>query len=228
MGTYRTRHELEYGVYPMKKFAALLPLALLVWACTPSQPAAEAPDAETPAQSSTEPAATPETAASETKVEPIDITAAVGKAVPFTLRSVDGTVTQSADLKDKVVLLDFWATWCTSCKAATPKLQAMYDAHGKNGFEVYAVNAMEQLDDSADKASKIAKSGEAVTKYQKEHGYTINFAVYGDELIEQWQIGGVPFLVLFDKAGQVAMVRTNASEETLKEIEEKVKELLQS
>lgn len=209
----------------MKKVIALLPLVALVWACTPPAPPAETSAPAQPASQSTAPTeVTTESAAAEQ----IDITESVGKVVPFELRSVSGDITTSEELKDKVVLLDFWASWCVSCKAATPRFQTWHDQYAEKGLAVYAVNAMEQLDEKADKAAKIAQSGEAVTKYQKEHKYTLNFAVYGDELIERWKIGGVPFLVLFNQSGEVAMVRTDASEESLKALEEKITELLQS
>jgi thiol-disulfide isomerase/thioredoxin len=56
------------------------------------------------------------------------------------LQDVDGKTVQSADFKGKVVILDFWATWCGPCKAEIPSLIALQDKYGKDGLAVVGIS----------------------------------------------------------------------------------------
>ena len=59
----------------------------------------------------------------------------------FTLETIDGKTVHLSDyVGKKVVLLDFWATWCEPCLAAMPHLQNMYEAHGSDGFVVLSIS----------------------------------------------------------------------------------------
>jgi thiol-disulfide isomerase/thioredoxin len=62
------------------------------------------------------------------------------KAPDFTLRTLTGERVKLSDYKGKVVLLNFWATWCAPCKQELPILQALLDKHGKDKLAVLAVN----------------------------------------------------------------------------------------
>lgn len=64
-------------------------------------------------------------------------------APPYTLTLLDGTQVSSADLKDKIVVLDFWATWCVPCIEAMPVIQASVDRYADQNVVFYAVNAGE-------------------------------------------------------------------------------------
>ena len=71
---------------------------------------------------------------------------AVGAAAPeVQARLLDSDTTFSVSgHHGKVILINFWATWCTPCKAEMPLLQAYYEAHRAQGFEMLAVS----MDDS--------------------------------------------------------------------------------
>jgi peroxiredoxin len=63
-----------------------------------------------------------------------------GKPAPaFTLKTLDGKNVSLADFQDKVVLLDFWGTFCIPCVNALPELQAMHARYGARGFAVVGV-----------------------------------------------------------------------------------------
>jgi len=76
-----------------------------------------------------------------------------GPAPQFQLDNLDGTKTQISDYRGKVVLLNFWATWCKPCKQEMPEIQAAYEAFKDEGFVVLAINFGEKQK----KAEKLVK-----------------------------------------------------------------------
>jgi thiol-disulfide isomerase/thioredoxin len=72
----------------------------------------------------------------------------IGKPYPFELTTMEGSKVSSQTLRGKVVLLDFWASWCTPCMQLLPDLKKTYGELKSRGFEVIGVN----LDESIEKA----------------------------------------------------------------------------
>jgi peroxiredoxin len=70
---------------------------------------------------------------------------AASKPAPdVTLRTANGDTVRLADLKGRVVLVDFWASWCAPCKTSFPALDALFREYRERGVEVLAVNVDEQ------------------------------------------------------------------------------------
>jgi thiol-disulfide isomerase/thioredoxin len=63
-----------------------------------------------------------------------------GPAPGFSLQSRDGQQVSLASLKGKVVMVNFWATWCVPCRQEMPHLEALYEKYNSLGFELLAVN----------------------------------------------------------------------------------------
>jgi len=61
-------------------------------------------------------------------------------APDFSLARLGGGEVSRADLEGKIVILDFWATWCAPCEKSIPVLNAFFDAHRASGIEVYGVS----------------------------------------------------------------------------------------
>ena len=118
-----------------------------------------------------------------------------GDAAPaFTLKDLDGKDVSLASLAGKVVLLDFWATWCNPCKAAMPFIQKIHDEYKGKGVMVYGVNT----GDTKDGAAK---------KYMAEKGYTYPCLLAGDDLANKsYGTSAIPTLVVIGKDGKIAMV----------------------
>ena len=81
-----------------------------------------------------------------------------GREAPdFTLKDGDGTEISLSSLRGKVVLLDFWATWCGPCRMVMPTLQKLHDEYADQGLLVYGVNSEEPT---------------LVREFLTDHGYT--------------------------------------------------------
>ena len=84
---------------------------------------------------------------------------AVGKPLPIEFKAVDGRAVNLTTLSNKVVLVDFWATWCPGCVALSPEIKKLYDQFHTNGFEVVGIN----FDDDTNQAQRFIKeAGTAV------------------------------------------------------------------
>jgi thiol-disulfide isomerase/thioredoxin len=71
--------------------------------------------------------------------EPTPLHSQALAAPDFALLDLDGNSRRLSSFRGKVVLLNFWATWCPPCRAAMPALEALYQAYKHQGFEVVAV-----------------------------------------------------------------------------------------
>lgn len=114
------------------------------------------------------------------------------KAPDFSLKSVDGKIVKLSDFKGKVIILDFWATWCPPCRKGIPDLISIQNEY-KNDVVVIGVS----LD--GDKTIK------DVPGFAKEYG--INYPiVYGDEKIvtAYGGIQAIPTAFVIDKKGNIA------------------------
>jgi cytochrome c biogenesis protein CcmG/thiol:disulfide interchange protein DsbE len=66
--------------------------------------------------------------------------AARAKAPDFTLKNLDGKSVRLSDFKDKVVILDFWATWCPPCRNEIPHFIELQEKYGSRGLAVVGVS----------------------------------------------------------------------------------------
>ncbi len=140
-----------------------------------------------------------------------------GKAMPaFSMTDTSGKVHTNASLKGKVVLLDFWATWCGPCKAASPTMQKLHEKYAKQGLVVVGANVFEQ--------GPGAKT--AAANYAKEHKYSYTFTKGNDALAQKLGINGIPAFIFIGKDGKVAEVQTGFDEALATQFEATVKKLL--
>ena len=124
----------------------------------------------------------------------LSVQAAVDFSKPLDLKftAVDGRQVDLAQLRGKVVLIDFWATWCPPCVAISPDIAGLYKKYHDKGFEVIGVSA------DSDK--------QALINFVKKEGapWPQYFETSQDNvLLEKLGIDSFPTLWLVDKKGVV-------------------------
>jgi peroxiredoxin len=139
----------------------------------------------------------------------------LGKMRPdFTLKDTQGKPRSISEWNGKVVLLNFWATWCPPCRKEMPDFVKLQETYGKRGFEVVgvAIDDPQAAQDFADQLGVtypiLAGSMDAVKVAQ----------AYGD------RFQALPYSVLIDRQGHIRLV--HPGELTRAEIEPKIKALL--
>lgn len=122
------------------------------------------------------------------------------KAPPFTLTSLSGEEVSLADLEGKVVLLNFWTTWCPYCKVDMPGIDSLYAKYKEEGFVVLAVNLT---------ASE--KSPVAVKKFVNESGYAFPVLLDGSgDVAVMYNVNVLPTSFLINRQGQVVYSRVGS------------------
>ena len=121
-------------------------------------------------------------------------------AVDLKFTALDGTPVDLATMKGKVVLIDFWATWCPPCRGEVPNVVAAYEAYHKRGFEVIGISL--DQDDGALR-SFTAQNGMAWPQYFDGRGWD-------NAMAQKFDIHSIPAMWLIGKDGQI--ITTNARE----------------
>lgn len=162
--------------------------------------------------------------------------ALIGKdAAPLAVEAwVNGSPLTEADLKGKVVLLDFWAVWCGPCIATFPHLIEWDEQYGDKGLVIIGLTNYYQFDWNED-AQRAMPSPDTspeqeramLEKFAAHHGLTHRFALQnGDSMSEYYQVSGIPQAVVIDQEGKVRLVRVGSGEANAKAIGDLLAELL--
>jgi thiol-disulfide isomerase/thioredoxin len=117
--------------------------------------------------------------------------AANDSAPDFVLKTPDGKEVSLAGLKGKVVLLDFWATWCGPCKAAMPSIQKLHEKYDGKQVAILGVNTWER------------GAPDLAAKYMEKNSLTYGLLLKGDDLAKAYGISGIPTLVLIGPDGKI-------------------------
>jgi len=143
------------------------------------------------------------------------------KAPAFSLTDRNGKTVSLADLKGKIVVLEFWATWCSPCRRSLPGMQAVANKYGDDSEVVFLF---------VDVFQKEPNYKELVEKYLADHGYT--FHVVFDKMDDPSQsmaraygVNGIPHKVIIDREGFIRFEGTGDLahlEKTVNELSAKI------
>src|SRR5581483_3690498 len=124
----------------------------------------------------------------------------VGRAAPdFVLRRLDGSSVRLSDLRGKVVLINFWATWCGPCRAEMPEIVKAYAADQPRGLEVLSVDLQE--------------ADTAVRDFSEQFGMTFPVVIdRSGQVAETYHVGaaGLPTTFFIDRDGVVRVAKPGA------------------
>jgi peroxiredoxin len=126
-------------------------------------------------------------------------------APSFTLPTTSGTVSLDS-LRDKVVLVDFWASWCVPCKSSFPWMSAMHERYGPKGLTIVAIN--------------VDKSRESAEQFLSKHPapFTVAFDPSG-KAAKAFHVWGMPTSYLIGPDRTVLFSRSGFDPKHAREVE---------
>jgi peroxiredoxin len=113
--------------------------------------------------------------------------------IDLTLKDLTGETVHLRELRGEVVLVNYWASWCSPCRDEMAILEAFYQAHQSEGFTLISINVGESAEDAAE--------------YIKANGFS--FPVWSDptgNTMIEFGINGLPASILLDEAGRIRKV----------------------
>jgi len=155
------------------------------------------------------------------------------KAPPLNVEAwANGKPLTDADLKGKVVLLDFWAVWCGPCIATFPHLIDWNEKYADKGLVTIGLTRWynyEWKNGRASRGKEVSHADELdmLEKFADQHKLTHRFAIQKDRSVSDFYgVRGIPHAVLIDRNGKVALMRVGSGEDNAKAISEKLEELI--
>jgi len=109
----------------------------------------------------------------------------------FTLQDMSGKTVKLSDYKGKVVVLEFWATWCPPCRESVPGLEKLHKAYKEKGLVVLAVS----MDEGG---------WDEVKSFIAQQGITYRVLKGTDDISKQYRVRSIPMTLLLNKEGKIA------------------------
>jgi thiol-disulfide isomerase/thioredoxin len=112
-------------------------------------------------------------------------------AADFTLQDMSGKNVKLSDYKGKVVLLEFWATWCPPCRASAPGLEKLHKNYKDKGLVVLTVS----MDEGG---------WDEVRSFITEYGITYAVLKGTEDVAVQYQVRSIPLLLILNREGKIS------------------------
>jgi thiol-disulfide isomerase/thioredoxin len=130
-----------------------------------------------------------------------------------------------ADLRGKVVLLDFWATWCGPCRYSMPKINALSRKYRDRGLVVLGMTEFEGEADGRELSR--AEEVEYLRQFKRRQSISYGFAVADDkETARSYGVVSIPTAVLIDRRGRVRFLTISANEDEAAVLQKMIQKLL--
>ena len=136
-------------------------------------------------------------------------------APPFALKDLDGKIQKLSAYRGKVVLINFWATWCPPCRREMPSMERLYRKLKDEPFTVLAIDQLESFD--------------LVFSFTGQLDPAPTFPILLDEkgkVPPQWGVKGLPTSFIVDKQGRIAYRAIGGREFEHPEIEATIRKLI--
>lgn len=136
----------------------------------------------------------------------------------FSISRLDGTVVSSSDFHGRVVVLDFWATWCPACRREMPELDRLYRRYqGNSKVSFWAVDVQKNGD-----------TPEKARDFMQKAGYTLPVALGNKKALDELRVEDFPSLIIIDTSGRVRLVHTgyDRAEQLQSELSKEIDTLL--
>jgi thiol-disulfide isomerase/thioredoxin len=155
------------------------------------------------------------------KIESYKSTAIGKPVIPFSQTGHDGTLVDIAALKGKIVIIDFWGSWCVPCRNSHPDMKKLYEKYKPLGVEIVGI-AYEgkKTREEQDKAWRKAIQEDGVNWLH------IMIDQDGIDLAKAYDIGGYPTKFLIDQNGKFAMKILGNQPQSHEMLARKIDELL--
>ncbi len=149
---------------------------------------------------------------------------------------VNGSPLTDADVKGKVVLLDFWAVWCGPCVATFPHLREWQEKYADKGLVIVGVTRYYNYswDEEAGRANRSQEKmteeaeQEMLVKFAEHYNLHHRFALQPEgTLAEFYGVTGIPQAVVIDQSGKIRMIKVGSGDANAKAIDDLLKELLE-
>jgi thiol-disulfide isomerase/thioredoxin len=111
------------------------------------------------------------------------------RAPEWELRDPQGRIHRSADYRGRVLVIDFWATWCVPCHRMMPELQRLHDDFSRRGLIVVGISTSERGGDPA--------------MLMKDRGYTYTLLLNGETIANRFHVAGMPTVYVIGRDGRV-------------------------
>ena len=136
----------------------------------------------------------------------------VGAAAPeISLPNSNDSVINLSSFAGKVVLIDFWASWCVPCRAANPELRKLYKRYREQGFVIFGVS----LDDKKEEWLRAIKHDKILFTQVIDHD------AWYSKVAERYFVDEIPTSFLLDKTGKIVGINMEGGK-----LEKMIKNLL--
>lgn len=143
----------------------------------------------------------------------VQASAISGKAPDFTLKSKSGKNLRLSEYRGKVVMINFWASWCGPCRQEMPLLEQLYKRYGKVGFVILGVN----VEEDSSKANSMLRD------------VPVSFPVLYDttnKVSKMYNVSAMPTTVMVDRNGNMRYLHKGYKPGYEKDYKKQVKQLI--